>query len=83
MPRNRQWFDGTTLLAVMMERYAKGEAITITREEVEAMNFGTSMPIMFEIASQDGNSVRIKVVRRGDIVEPGEEIMGSSDADPA
>lgn len=70
--RERPWFDGTTLLAVLMERYAKGETLVVTRREVEDLAFGSKLPIAFEMPSDDGDTIRIRVVRPGDRLEAGD-----------
>jgi hypothetical protein len=57
-----RWCDGTTLLGALLERFAPGLEVTITRAEVERLGFGTRLPVVF-ILADDGESVRIKVER--------------------
>jgi hypothetical protein len=72
MKSKNAWLDGTVCIATLMERFAKGETLTITRDEVEKLDFGTTHPVMFEMV--DENTIRLRVDR------PGGETKGGSDA---
>lgn len=61
MSADNKWMQGSQLLAVLMERFAPGQVIEITRADVEALSFGTSHPVVFTL--EDADMVRLEVVR--------------------
>lgn len=60
----RNVFDGTTILAAVMERFAPGRTLNVTRAEIEALAFGTSHPVVFTLIDED--TVEIRVERPAD-----------------
>lgn len=60
--RSPHWTAGTQLLAVLLERFAPGQGVTITQADVEAAAFGTQVPVKFDM-SGDGTSVTLTVER--------------------
>ncbi len=63
--QSRKWFDGTTLLAAVLERFAPGQEVTITRAELETLNLQTTIPVLFKL-EDGGDAVTMKVQRPGD-----------------
>jgi hypothetical protein len=60
-----RWMDGTQLLAVLLERFADGGPITITKEEVLRARFGSTHPVVFTVVNDDTDkaALSLKVVR--------------------
>lgn len=65
MTNSASWMQGTVLLAALLERFAPGQVVTITRNEIDEMNFGTQLPVMFRMDPEHPLEVQMQVVRPG------------------
>ena len=45
--------DGTQLLAILIRRLNERGEVRISREEVEAAQFGTTHPVLFQMLNDD------------------------------
>ena len=57
-----RWIDGTQLLAVVLERFANGAPVRITRDDVLRAKFGCTHPVIFAI-EEGGEVVTLTVSR--------------------
>lgn len=54
----RFWADGSLLVAVLLDRFAPGQTVTISR--TEAMHYKSSRPVVFAL-SADGATMTLKI----------------------
>ena len=57
-----RWIDGTQLLAVVLERFAGGGPVKITRDDVLRAEYGCTHPVIFTI-EPGGETVTLTVGR--------------------
>lgn len=61
-----RWWDGTQLMAVLLHRLSGGRPVRITREDVEAVNGGTTHPVVFTV-QDDGRVMELHIRLPGEL----------------
>lgn len=57
--QKRGWIDGTQVLAVLIDRFAPGSPVRVTRQDVEQLKLRTILPIEFRHV--DGDTIELRL----------------------